>query len=104
MLSRALADAAHYPAIDMAGSISRVMPQLVPPDRLQRANQARRLWTLYQQNQDLIAVGAYEAGSDPELDRAIAKREELAHFLQQPMDTQASLAEAEVALDAIVKE
>lgn len=104
MLSRALADAAHYPAIDMAGSISRVMPQLVPPDRLQRANQVRRLWTLYQQNQDLIAVGAYEAGSDPELDRAIAKREELAHFLQQPMDTQASLAEAEVALDAIVKE
>jgi flagellum-specific ATP synthase len=104
MLSRRLADAAHYPAIDLAGSISRVMPLLVPPERLRRANLARRLWTLYQQNEDLITVGAYEAGSDPELDRAIAKREELARFLQQAMDTQTTLAEAEGALDAMMEE
>ena len=104
MLSRRLADAAHYPAIDLAGSISRVMPLLVPPERLRRANLARRLWTLYQQNEDLITVGAYEAGSDPELDRAIAKREELARFLQQAMDTQTTLAEAEGALDTMMEE
>jgi len=104
MLSRRLADAAHYPAIDLAGSISRVMPLLVTPERLRRANLARRLWTLYQQNEDLITVGAYEAGSDPELDRAIAKREELARFLQQAMDTQTTLAEAEGALDTMMEE
>jgi flagellum-specific ATP synthase len=104
MLSRRLADAAHYPAIDLAGSISRVMPLLVPPERLRQANLARRLWTLYQQNEDLITVGAYEAGSDPELDRAIAKREELARFLQQAMDTQTTLAEAEGALDTMMEE
>jgi flagellum-specific ATP synthase len=104
MLSRRLADAAHYPAIDLAGSISRVMPLLVSSERLRRANLARRLWTLYQQNEDLITVGAYEAGSDPELDRAIAKREELARFLQQAMDTQTTLAEAEGALDAMMEE
>jgi flagellum-specific ATP synthase len=104
MLSRRLADAAHYPAIDLAGSISRVMPLLVPPERLRRANHARRLWSLYQQNEDLITVGAYEVGSDPELDRAIAKREELARFLQQAMDTQTTLAEAEGALDTMMEE
>ncbi len=104
MLSRRLADAAHYPAIDLAGSISRVMPLLVPSERLRRANLARRLWTLYQQNEDLITVGAYEVGSDPELDRAIAKREELARFLQQAMDTQTTLAEAEGALDTMMEE
>ncbi|MFZ8931982.1 MAG: FliI/YscN family ATPase [Pseudomonadales bacterium] len=104
MLSRRLADAAHYPAIDLAGSISRVMPLLVPQERLRRANHARRLWSLYQQNEDLITVGAYEAGSDPELDRAIAKREELARFLQQAMDTQTTLAEAEGALDTMMEE
>ncbi len=104
MLSRRLADAAHYPAIDLAGSISRVMPLLVSSERLRRANLARRFWSLYQQNEDLITVGAYEAGSDPELDRAIAKREELARFLQQAMDTQTTLAEAEGALDAMMEE
>ncbi|MEE3109443.1 MAG: flagellum-specific ATP synthase FliI, partial [Pseudomonadota bacterium] len=104
MLSRRLADAAHYPAIDLAGSISRVMPLLVPAERLRRANLVRRLWSLYQQNEDLIPGGAYEPGRDPELDRAIHKREELARFLQQAMDTQTTLAEAEAALDAMMEE
>ena len=83
MLSRKLADAAHYPAIDLNGSISRVMQNLLPPDDLKLANRVRRLWSLYQQNQDLISVGAYEMGSNPEIDQAIALRERLATFLQQ---------------------
>jgi hypothetical protein len=61
MLSRKLADAAHYPAIDLNGSISRVMQVLLTPADLKMANRFRRLWSLYQQNQDLIQVGAYEA-------------------------------------------
>jgi flagellum-specific ATP synthase len=85
MLSRSLADAAHYPAIDLTGSISRVMQNLLSPEDLKRANRFRRLWTLYQQNQDLIQVGAYDKGTNPELDQAIAMREEMVRYLQQGM-------------------
>lgn len=85
MLSRKLADAAHYPAIDLNGSISRVMQSLLPPEDLQTANRFRRLWSLYQQNMDLIQVGAYEAGSNPTLDEAIRLRQEMETFLRQDM-------------------
>ena len=85
MLSRKLADAAHYPAIDLNGSISRVMQTLLPPDEMKLANKFRRMWSLYQQNQDLIQVGAYEAGSNPTLDEAIRLREEMDTFLRQDM-------------------
>jgi flagellum-specific ATP synthase len=86
VLSRALADAAHYPAIDLAGSISRLMPILADSDNFDTANMFRRLWTLYQQNLDLIQVGAYEMGTNPDLDRAIALRADMEAFLRQPMD------------------
>jgi flagellum-specific ATP synthase len=85
MLSRKLADAAHYPAIDLNGSISRVMQNLLSPIDLKRANRFRRLWSIYQQNQDLIQVGAYEAGSNTELDAAIRLRPVMEQFLQQDM-------------------
>jgi flagellum-specific ATP synthase len=85
MLSRKLADAAHYPAIDLNGSISRVMQNLLPADELKLANRVRRLWSLYQQNMDLISVGAYEIGSNPEIDQAIALRQQLEAFLVQDM-------------------
>jgi flagellum-specific ATP synthase len=85
MLSRKLADAAHYPAIDLNGSISRVMQNLLDPQDLKMANRFRRLWSLYQQNQDLIQVGAYEAGSNPDLDQAIRLREAMENFLRQDM-------------------
>jgi flagellum-specific ATP synthase len=87
MLSRKLADQAHYPAIDLNGSISRVMQNLLSPEDLALANQLRRLWSLYQQNQDLIQVGAYEFGTNPELDLAIRLRVEMENFLRQDMNT-----------------
>ena len=88
MLSRKLADAAHYPAIDLNGSISRIMQNLLPADDLKLANRVRRLWSLYQQNQDLISVGAYEMGSNPEIDQAIALRSQIETFLVQDMHTE----------------
>jgi flagellum-specific ATP synthase len=91
MLSRDLADAAHYPAIDLAGSISRVMDSLLTPELLQAANRLRRLWTLYQQNQDLIQVGAYELGSNPDLDEAIRVRPEMEILLKQLSSESVSL-------------
>ena len=103
MLSRKLADAAHYPAIDLNGSISRVMQNLLSPTDLKRANRFRRLWSIYQQNQDLIQVGAYEAGSNPELDAAIRLRPVMEQFLQQdmhsPMNFSACLATVAHLLD-----
>jgi flagellum-specific ATP synthase len=86
MLSRRLADQAHYPAIDLNGSISRVMQTLVSPEELKQSNKLRRLWSVYQQNADLVQVGAYEAGSNPELDDAIRLREQMVDFLRQDMD------------------
>ncbi len=86
MLSRRLADQAHYPAIDLNGSISRVMQTLVSPEELKQSNKLRRLWSVYQQNADLVQVGAYDAGSNPELDEAIRIREQMVDFLRQDMD------------------
>jgi flagellum-specific ATP synthase len=85
MLSRTLADAAHYPAIDLTGSISRVMQNLLTPTDLKLANRFRRLWSLYQQNVDLIQVGAYQPGTNGEIDQAIALRSAMETFLQQDM-------------------
>ncbi len=85
MLSRKLADSAHYPAIDLNGSISRLMQTLLEADDLKMSNKLRRLWSLYQQNVDLIQVGAYEHGSNPEVDEAIRLHERIVNFLRQDM-------------------
>jgi flagellum-specific ATP synthase len=85
MLSRKLADSAHYPAIDLNGSISRLMQTLLDTDDLKMSNKLRRLWSLYQQNVDLIQVGAYEHGSNPEVDEAIRLHERIVNFLRQDM-------------------
>jgi flagellum-specific ATP synthase len=85
MLSRRLADQAHYPAIDLNGSISRVMQVLVSPEDLRQSNKFRRLWSVYQQNADLVQVGAYEHGSNPELDEAIRLRDQMVTFLRPEM-------------------
>lgn len=102
MLSRALADAAHYPAIDLAGSVSRVAQNLLSRAELQRANRFRRLWTLYQQNADLIQVGAYEAGTNAELDEAIKMRLALEQFLRQDMHVAADYAQTQQALQRMM--
>lgn len=103
MLSRALADAAHYPAIDLAGSISRVMPRLASFEQLETANRFRRYWTLYQQNRDLIQVGAYRSGTNPDLDEAIRRRLEMENFLRQDMSVSASVDEARRRLAELMR-
>ena len=85
MLSRKLADSAHYPAIDLTGSISRLMQSLLTSEDLKSANKLRRLWSIYQQNVDLVQVGAYEHGSNPELDEAIRLNDRIVGFLRQDM-------------------
>ena len=102
MLSRDLADAAHYPAIDLAGSISRVMNSLLSPNLFKAANRLRRLWTLYQQNQDLIQVGAYVAGSNPDLDQAIRLRPDMESLLQQVSGESVCLSDSQQQLLQII--
>jgi flagellum-specific ATP synthase len=95
VLSRRLAEAGHYPAIDVEASISRVMPQIISPEQLAYAQQFKRLYSLFVQNQDLINVGAYVPGSDPQIDEAVAMYPQLQQFLKQGMheavDWQASV-------------
>jgi flagellum-specific ATP synthase len=102
MLSRELADAAFYPAIDLTGSVSRVMNHLVSPEQLKRANYFRRLWTLYQQNKDLIQVGAYEQGTNTELDEAIQKRPQLEAFMRQDETERFDTDATQNALNGVV--
>ena len=86
VLSRRLAEEGHYPAIDIEASISRVMPQVVTPEHLQLAQRFKRFWSRYQQSRDLLSVGAYVPGGDPETDLAIAKQQQMAHYLRQGLN------------------
>ncbi len=103
VLSRALADSGHFPAIDIEASISRVMPDIASDNHLKLARDLRRLYSLYQQNRDLISVGAYQFGSDPRIDKAIEKQPKIAEFLQQdmnePVNVARSLHELELLLN-----
>jgi flagellum-specific ATP synthase len=85
VLSRRLSDAGHYPAIDIEASISRVMTSLISQEHFEQVRRFRNLYSRYQRSHDLISVGAYVAGSDPELDRAIGLYPTLESFLRQDM-------------------
>jgi flagellum-specific ATP synthase len=103
VLSRRLADAAHYPAIDLNGSISRLMQNLLSPEDFKLANRVRRLWSLYEQNQDLIQVGAYEYGTNPDLDLATQLRVEIEAFLKQDMHVGVSRDETWATLRQVMR-
>ncbi len=83
VLSRSLAEQGVFPAIDVGRSLSRVMSDIVPPDHASAAANLRRLWSVYEENRDLILMGAYRDGSDATIDAAIARRGEILSFLKQ---------------------
>ncbi|BBA32924.1 flagellum-specific ATP synthase [Methylocaldum marinum] len=85
VLSRPLADSGHYPAIDIEASVSRVMPDIADERHLHLARRLKRLYSMYQQNRDLISVGAYHKGSDPRIDEAISMNPGIMGFLQQDL-------------------
>ncbi len=101
VLSRQLAESGHYPAIDIEASISRAMTALVAPEQEARVRQLKQLLSRYQRNRDLISVGAYAAGSDPQLDRAIALYPAMEAFLQQNMHERSDYAQACERLQAL---
>lgn len=85
VLSRALAHANHYPAIDILESVSRLTRDICSAPEVELAARAREFLALYKRNEDLITVGAYQSGANAELDRAVALHPRLRDFLRQPV-------------------
>lgn len=83
VLSRSLAEAGIYPAINIEASISRVMNSIVSEEQIQSAISFKKLYSNYEQNKDLINVGAYRSGTDPEIDQAMQYFPHLQNYLQQ---------------------
>ncbi|MDH3534102.1 MAG: flagellum-specific ATP synthase FliI, partial [Gammaproteobacteria bacterium] len=83
VLSRELADAGVYPAVDIEASISRAMPQVADDAQQQLISRFRQVYSTYQANRDLITVGAYQKGSDPRVDDAVARWPGIIEFLRQ---------------------
>jgi flagellum-specific ATP synthase len=93
VLSRKLAESGHFPAIDIEASISRVMQAVVTPAHEENARQFRHWWSLFEQNRDLLSVGAYKPGSNLDLDRAIALQPHMRTFLRQGIQEKVTMAE-----------
>ncbi|SEO49123.1 flagellar protein export ATPase FliI [Nitrosovibrio sp. Nv6] len=102
VLSRQLAEAGHYPAIDIEASISRAMTSLIQPEYFEQVRGFKQLYSRYQRSRDLISVGAYAPGSDKLLDRAIALYPQLEAFLQQGMFECAGYADSAIRLVALL--
>jgi flagellum-specific ATP synthase len=94
ILTRELATQNHYPAIDVLESVSRLVRDLASPQQLELASQAREALGVYRKNQDLINIGAYPAGSNALIDRAIRLHEPLKAFLRQSVTQGFSIAES----------
>ena len=103
VLSRTLAEAGHYPAIDLERSISRAMADICDPRHLQDARRFRQVYSVYRRHEDLISVGAYAAGSDPQVDHAIQMYPRLMGFLRQDIGERDAIADSLQGLRATVK-
>jgi flagellum-specific ATP synthase len=94
VLSRALAESGHFPAIDVEQSTSRVMNNVVPRAQFDLARRFRSIHSRFEKSRDLVRIGAYVAGSDPALDDAIRRHDVMTDFLQQDMHVSASMQES----------
>ncbi|MCL6635887.1 MAG: flagellar protein export ATPase FliI [Peptococcaceae bacterium] len=102
VLSRALAASNHYPAIDVLGSVSRLMPDITSEIHRIQAGRLRDLLAAYKQAEDLINIGAYVAGSNPRIDEAIASYQGIVSFLRQDLHEQTRYSDTLEMLKAIV--
>ena len=103
ILSRALAARNHYPAIDVLNSVSRVMPALVTREHLKFAANARKHLATYEKARDLINIGAYVSGTDPEIDAGIRVSPALADYLQQGRDEPSTFEQTLFGLSEITR-
>lgn len=98
MLSREIAHKNHYPAIDVLQSISRVMSEIARPEHKTAAGKVRNLMAVYRKNEDLINIGAYVKGSDPQIDKAMLFIDQINNFLQQKTNEKSSFEETVASL------
>jgi FliI/YscN family ATPase len=103
VLSRKLASAKHFPAIDVLESVSRVRDEVTDRDHREAANQFLRLESAYRSNEDLISVGAYKAGADPLVDAAITLRPQMLDVLRQQADEHTGFDETAGRIEAIAR-
>jgi flagellum-specific ATP synthase len=103
VLSRAIAQKNHFPAIDVLQSASRVMRAVVSPDQVQWAGQMKEWLATYRQAEDLINIGAYVKGSNPKVDQAVLVNERLQAFLRQGIDEKASFEETVAAMHSLIR-
>lgn len=101
VLSRALAQRFHYPAIDVLGSISRLENKVVTREHRNAAGTIRRLMAAYREAEDLINAGVYARGSNPEIDLAIDKRPEINRLLQQDIEERSTLDQTRARLSEL---
>jgi flagellum-specific ATP synthase len=101
VLSRKLAAANHYPAIDVLASVSRVMPDVVPPSHAAAASTVRDILATYRDAEDLVNIGAYVAGSNPRVDHALARIDQVRLFLRQGIHDRSTFEDAERALTGL---
>ncbi len=101
VLSRDLASQGHYPSIEVMGSVSRCMTDVVPQEQVQSAHQFLDIMATYRRSEDLINIGAYAQGSNPKIDNAITMIDQLNGFLKQPVEEKVSFAESAAQLQAI---
>jgi flagellum-specific ATP synthase len=102
VLSRSIAQMGIYPAIDIPASISRVMNDIVSPQQQTAARKFKKLVSLYNENRDLMLMGGYVSGQDPDLDLAVALWPKLIGFIKQSPGERAQLAESANQVSAIV--
>ena len=98
ILSRRLASQAHWPAIDVLESISRLFPEIVPAEQRAAAQTIRELLAAYRDHEDLISIGAYRSGANPAVDCAILVRDEILRYLRQGIDERSSVESARTEL------
>jgi len=98
VLSRRIAESGQYPAVDVEASISRVMHEIIPPEHAELARRFRQTLGIYQQNRDLINIGAYQKGSDARIDQAIELWPAMQKFLMQQIHERVGHADALNAL------
>jgi flagellar biosynthesis/type III secretory pathway ATPase len=104
ILSRQLAAQGLYPAVDVLPSVSRVMKDVVPPEQTELANRVRGWLATYRDAEDLINIGAYVAGKNPQIDQAVAKMPVIHQFLRQALEEPCGLEESEEQLRRLVGE
>ncbi|HHY37739.1 MAG TPA: hypothetical protein GX507_02295, partial [Clostridia bacterium] len=103
VLSRKLASSGLYPAIDVLESVSRLWHDVVPEERRQTVNEARKILSTYRDAEDLINIGAYSRGSNPDIDRAIELIGPLRSFLSQGMFERDTMEGAHLRLASILR-